>query len=522
MQKSLICMFYRRDQLKSFTGICLVFVLLASSLTVFAADTQYAVGRVYNDINKNGLRDSGEPGVSGVRVSNGRDIVTTDTSGSYKVAVNDDTIIFVIKPANWTTRIDGSNLPRYYYTNKPKGSPKLTYKGVDPTGPLPASVDFPLYPHKEPNRFQALFFGDTQPSSQEQVYYLAHDIVEEIAGSTAAFGVTLGDVVGNKLDLYETIVPVMGLAGIPWYNVKGNHDTNYDGVPDQKMIDETWERVFGPSYYSFDYGPVHFVALNNPYFGGGQAYKAKLDRRQMNFLRHDLSLLPKDQLVVLMMHIPIMRMADRNEIYKLLESHPNTFSISGHTHDQAHVFVTKDAGWNGAVPHHHLINGTSCGQWWRGNKDEVGIPHATMDDGTPNGYSIITFNGTKYSILYKSARKPVEYQMNIFAPDEVAAADLEKTKVVVNVFSGSEKSTVEMQVGSNGMWTKMEHVKDKDPFYVRMVDEDKQKIGNAMNSPHIWEATLPKDIAPGFYLINVRTTDMFGQTFTGKRAIRIR
>ena len=69
------------------------------------------------------------------------------------------------------------------------------------------------------------------------------------------------------------------------------------------------------------------------------------------------------------------------------------------------VFLGKDKGWNGDKPHHHLINATVCGSWWVGQIDEVGIPHATMNDGAPNGYSVITFDGNQYSVEFKAARK---------------------------------------------------------------------------------------------------------------------
>ena len=42
-----------------------------------------ATGIVFNDLNGNGKRDIGEPGIAGVYVSNGRDIVTTDRNGSW-------------------------------------------------------------------------------------------------------------------------------------------------------------------------------------------------------------------------------------------------------------------------------------------------------------------------------------------------------------------------------------------------------------------------------------------------------
>ena len=117
--------------------------------------------------------------------------------------------------------------------------------------------------------------------------------------------------------------------------------------------------------------------------------------------------------------------------------------------------------------HHHLINATVCGSWWCGANDEVGIPHATMNDGAPNGYSIITFDGNKYSVHFKPARRPDNYQMNIYLPNEIEQNALDTTKVLVNVFAGSERSKVEMQVDKqeNGFHLT---VKTIDPECLRM------------------------------------------------------
>ena len=114
----------------------------------------YATGSVFHDSNHNGLRDSGEEGLPRVRVSNGRSIVQTEKDGRYRIRVGDDTIIFVIKPSDWMTAVDRDNLPRFYYIHKPDGSPSESFGAVEPTGPHPDSVDFPLYRRKEPDRFQ--------------------------------------------------------------------------------------------------------------------------------------------------------------------------------------------------------------------------------------------------------------------------------------------------------------------------------------------------------------------------------
>jgi hypothetical protein len=42
-----------------------------------------------------------------------------------------------------------------------------------------------------------------------------------------------------------------------------------------------------------------------------------------------------------------------------------------------------------------------------------------------------------------------------------------------------------------------------------------------IDSPHTWRATLPAKPPKGTQVIHVRTTDMFGQTYTARRIIRI-
>ena len=106
----------------------------------------------------------------------------------------------------------------------------------------------------------------------------------------------------------------------------------------------------------------------------------------------------------------------------------------------------------GAKPHHHIVNVTVSGTWWKGSKDERGIPHTTMRDGAPNGYSIITFDGAKATFDFKASRFPANHQLRIHAPVALAAADVAKTSVYVNVFAGSEKSTVKLRV-NGGKWT---------------------------------------------------------------------
>jgi hypothetical protein len=496
------------------------------------AEETVARGLVYHDVNRNAKFDAGDEPLPNMRVSNGQQIVRTDAEGKYELPVGDDTILFVIKPRGWRTPVGRDMLPRFYYIHKPAGSPDFQFPGVEPTGPLPESVDFPLYPQEEPDQFHAILFGDPQPRDQREVDYMAHDVVEELIGTKASFGVTLGDIVFDDLHVFQAKINAVALVGIPWYNVVGNHDINFDAKHDRQST-ETFQRYFGPAYYSFDHGPAHFLVLDDvmwtvPEDGGRGAYKGGLGPEQMEFIRNDLAMIPESQLVVLMMHIPLVDVEDRHELFRLIENRPFCMSVSAHRHVHEHRFLGKEDGWEGPEPHHHLINVTVSGSWWSGAPDARGIPHTMMADGGPNGYSIISFDGSKYAIDYKVGRRPASYQMNIEAPEEVATEKLASTEIFVNVFNGSPKSTVEMRVGDEGEWQRLARRVMIDPAYQRVFDAEDaipdhpwRKLPKPQPSTHLWRGTLPNGLSAGIHLIQVRTTDMHGRSFDGQRSIRV-
>ena len=540
---------------KQWNFVVLIVILIFYSIGNSVAADSTATGTVFLDTNGNQVKDDNEKGLPGVRVSNGQDIVQTDASGEYSLAVSDDTILFVIKPRGFMTPVDENRLPKFYYVHKPHGSPDgLKYAGIAPTGPLPESIDFPLTEQPEADTFKILVFGDTQPYNMQEIEWLAHDVVEEVIGTDAVFGISLGDLVGDDLSLFHPLNEVMATVGIPWYNVYGNHDMNFLAT-DDRYADETFERVYGPTCYSYDWGPVHFINIDNVFFHRDEEdrprYSSEIGERQLTFIRNDLALVPTDQLIVVSMHIPLTEMRDVQELMNLLGNRPHTLSLSAHTHVQRDDFVGPEHGWHGDDAHHHHNHATTSGSWWKGTLDEVGIPHTTMRDGAPNGYGVFTFTGNQYSIRFKAARRPADYQMNIWAPWEVASTETDKTDVVVNVFGGTKRSMVEIRLGEVGEWRPMTYMPQADPYYKALkarddtdhlerklhtalretmkpqLKEDSElpqrgsRISGTAKSTHIWQAKLPVGVPKGTHVIYVRTTDMFGQTFTGRRIIRV-
>ena len=488
------------------------------------SSVEYATGIVFHDSNQNQQRDRGELGIPNVGVSNGLEIVETDARGRWRLPASDDTIFFVLKPSGWMTPLNEHQLPRFHYIHKPKGSPLSKFPGTSATGPLPESIDFPLYKQKEPNEFRVVFFGDPQPRNQVEIDYIANDIVAELVGTDAKFGVTLGDILFDDLSLFGSLNSTIALVGIPWFNVIGNHDLNMDAKED-RYSDETFESVYGPPYYSFDYGKVHFIVLDNIDWSYNEkrnrgGYRGNFGKRQLDFVASDLERVPKGRLVVLLMHIPLTGTVDRQSLYRLIEKRPYTLSLSGHTHWQAHQFIDESDGWKGKEPHHHIVNVTVSGTWWKGAKDDRGIPHATMRDGAPNGYSFLTFDGNKATFEFKAARFPDSHQLRIHAPVSIEGSASGKTHVYANVFAGSSKSTVRLRV-DKGDWIEMEKTLEADPFYVELRKVEKDAINAPIKSDHLWKSLLPPNLTRGVHSLEVITRDTYGREFSATRVLRV-
>jgi len=482
-----------------------------------------ASGFVFEDQNGNGVRDDGEAGVSGVRVSDQRSVTATDRKGRWVLPEHDEAIYFVIKPRGYMTPVSEDRNPRFYYVHKNTPPFPLEGPAVQPTGPLPASIDFPLVRRPEPDRFDAIFMGDPQPRNVEEVDFLTHDVLEELIGTTATFAVVLGDISFDNKENYGPYNRATGRVGVPFYNVPGNHDANYDGLDPYQHYD-SWRTIYGPRYYSFDYGPVHFVVLANVIFPEqGTRYVAGLGEQQLAWLEEDLARVPKETLVVLSMHIPLgpaQQTPDFGRLYELLSDRPHTLSFAAHSHTVIQGFLTEEEhGWPGPAPHHHIVAGASCGRWWGGARDETDIPNASGSDGVPNGYFVLTFDGNEYSARYKAARRPADYQMEVQAPSEVTRSELAGTPVLVNFFGGNERTVVEMTVGDSGEWVPMEFSPQIDPLYARVVARESGQ--GASVAYHIWEGRLPSNLSVGGHLIRIRATDMYGQEFSGERILRV-
>lgn len=510
---------------------------------VFAMAQNTATGIVYHDANQNGQVDPSEERLADVAVSNGQEVALTDNEGRYELPTDDDTIIFVIKPDGYKLPVDGKERPQFYYIHKPEGSPDLEYSGVPSTGSLPDSVNFGLIEGAQNDDFKMLVFGDPQPYNMQEMDYFDKDIVNELEDTDDyEFGITLGDIVGDDLDLFQPYSKSVARIGLPWFNVYGNHDMNFD-VESDSLADETFEATFGPPTYAFNKGKVHFIVLDDvvyPRNDGESGYIGGLTDKQLTFIENDLKHVPKDHLVVLAFHIPLtvprwregdeyFRMKDRQKLFDLLSDYSNTLSLSAHTHVQRLQFLDEEQGWMGEKPHLHYNVGTTGGDWWSGEPGEDGIPPTIMRDGTPNGYASIQFEGNDFTLNYKVAGADQSKKMNIWGPKVVPQREWFNADLYVNYFLGSDSTTVEYRVQGKEKWQQMNKVELGDPNITSLRDKwdtsedliDGKRPNNAVASTHLWKTGVPKNLPEGEHTITIRVTDMFGRQFLDEFSYRV-
>ena len=234
----------------------------------------------------------------------------------------------------------------------------------------------------------------------------------------------------DDLSLYPRLNRIIGQIGVPWYNIGGNHDLNFE-APDAQIFARDLQADFGPPYYAFEYGGALFLMLDNvDYLGADPArpysaglYEGRIGERQLAFIANVLKETPADKLIVTAMHIPLRNYldpndpatntADRADFLKLLAGRPNTLSVSGHTHTTEHHYFGAEDGFAGPAPHHHHVLTAVSGSWWSGPYDHRGIAVADSRDGSPNGFHILSIDGARYATRFQPANEPNDRQMRI-------------------------------------------------------------------------------------------------------------
>jgi hypothetical protein len=425
-------------------------------------------------------------GLAGVMVSNGRDVVVTDANGAWELTAEPEAAVFVIKPPGWT-----------YLENA--GVPLLSSSGAAQSG----SLDFRLRPQSEQDAFEVALFADTQAANAQELDYVRREIARSVPRAGFAFVINHGDVMGDDLRLLTPYKDIVRETGLIWHHCPGNHDMDL-ASPSHAHAFDTWKREIGPAHYAFQYANATFIVLNNvEYLGAGaqplegRLYRGALGEEQLTFVGNVLKHTPRDNLVVLSMHVPLVSFenpkalgdntADRAQLLRLLSEFPNTVSFSGHSHTTEHHYLGREDGFAGPAPHHHHVLTAFCGSWWGGPLNEHGIPVSDSRDGSPRGYHVLRVEGN----TYKTRFVPVGCLRGTSAR---TAADSE-ARLTVDVFDGGPKTRIRCHAPGADSTFELQRTVMPDPHivesYARHRDLLKPWVSPAPSS-HMWSGTLPQ------------------------------
>ncbi len=524
-------------------------------------------GSVFVDKDKDSVQDANERGIVGATVSNGRDVATTDSRGRYELPAFENMTVFVTQPRGYQVPVDDDNVAQFFYHHLPAGSPDLRYGGIDPTGPLPDKVNFPMTKSKltQSPEQHCLIGGDVQTYNKDQVEYARTgafaDLSErdDYAGCGALF---IGDVVGNDLSLYPQTRELSSMLNGPARFLPGNHDLDFD-TPNSEHAFDTFRAKLGPEYYSYDAGKVHVVALSTvEYPLAAGSYNGALDEQQLEWLRKDIAEVPENKLIVIATHVPLLDFADQGsqkhqidqvkEIYKILEGR-EALAVGGHTHSLENLREGDSlAGWKDTfgvdgLPFTHITAGAISGDWYSGRMLDEGYPAAIQRDGARPGVLTLDIKNTsvverftvrgediteQMALGLNTPRYRAWYEENVdnkgSAPEfenpmTVSQNNLGSTHLTTNFWMGSTGSSVDVTIDGNAT-VNAERTQQMDGEAPRVgaewsdpvaVQEQLVHGGSIANrSMHLWRLELPADLTVGEHTAEVTATDVHGREFT--------
>lgn len=446
------------------------------------------------------VRSSGK-GIAGVAVTDGINVTVTRKDGSYELASNNSAEFVYI------------SIPSGYAFSTREGS-AVFYKPVTKGGKT-FSADFEIGKlSADDSKHNFVVWADTQIISKDDAAQLKAEsapdlkqLVEGYPSGTLFHGIGCGDLVWDKFELFADYKEAIQMTGIPFFNVIGNHDMDLDSRTDDGSA-QTFKKHFGPTYYSYNRGSIHYVVLDDVFFiGKAKRYIGYVTENQLRWLEQDLALVKPGTTVVVSVHIPPETgaarrnqkeeelggtVSNRQQLYKILEPF-KVHIMSGHTHVNEKLFTDKIMGH---------VHGTVCGAWWTG-------PICT--DGSPSGYAVYEVDGPDISWYYKSTGKPREHQLRVYPRG--AAAEF-PDEVVANVWNWDESWKVEW-LEDGVLKGEMERRTSLDPLAVQLY------TGNQLPQKHKWVEPNRTDhlfyarVSPAAKEIVIRATDRFGKVYTG-------
>ena len=534
---------------------------LAIILTALAASPLF--GAVVRNIpDKDGMTIKGvvycgdEP-VQGAQVSDGVNVTRTDENGWYYLAsAKECGHVFVCNPKG------------YKYLRKAK-YPEF-YKTVDTERPSAVEqADFELE-RDEATDHTILFLADIQMCGRnEDIRQYEEHAVGDINTSISnarkqgkdVYVITLGDQSYNTYwHSYNIGIPEIHesmnlLDPDAIFNCMGNHDNN-PKIAGDWAASADYREQWGPTYYSFNIGEIHYVVLDNIEFTNAECkntFECNITTSVIKWLRKDLANVSKDTPIVVCMHAPLFyrpqcskpnvpdptkyRYNYGSQFYNSVKGFKDVRVFTGHAHTNYTVSYLNMTEYN--------VGAIGGNLWWTGyfvNGNSV------CTDGSPGGYRVLDTSGKELKTYYKCIGFDNGYQFRCydlnnchitasrFAPSYKNPADIDTwlangygfdssdynsdgtpkipNRVLINVFAYDTNWKVE--VLEDGKPLEVSRISGYDPF--SMISDGCQRFektghnnsGNPTQNSHLFLVTAKYATSP----LSIKVTDQYGSVYT--------
>lgn len=437
-------------------------------------------------------------GVAGVAVSDGVSVAITDREGDFHLVSRPDAFIRCSIPG------------RYEIATAPNGTARL-YQTAKPGANDEASVLFDLTPRREPaEQHQFLVLADPQTQNRTETGYFHAETVPDVQALLRAragvptFGVGDGDLMFDDLSLFPEYERAVTAMGVPFFTAIGNHDLDLLGRSDE-AASRTFIERFGPTYYSFNVGAIHYVVLDDVFWHGSGAI-GYVDEPQLKWLEADLSQIERGRTVVVFTHIPLLCtqhrrlqrgapdpslvVTNRVAIYRLLDGY-HAHVMTGHTHENENVFEQGV---------HEHIHGTVCGAWWSG---PIGF------DGSPKGYGVYDVRGEELRWHYKATGQPSTHQLRVYAP---GSDPKQPTALLANVWNWDRNWQVTWFEDGQPR-SPMERYTGLDPLSVQLHTGPALPTGRGWIEPMMTDHLFRCTPSASTREVRVEATDPFNQKY---------
>jgi len=280
--------------------------------------------------------------------------------------------------------------------------------------------------------------------------------------------------------------------GLPVHHCADNHEV----IVEDGDAFQRFKREFGPAWYAFNFGGVHFIVLRDvDHFAGADGafdWIGVISEDEMAWLRNHLPHVPNGRPIIVTVHMPFASTWDlrwpqpehlryattikgADEALELFDRYAVRLVLAGHTHDNEHTKIGSTD---------HVLTAAACGSWWNG---------PNIDD-APNGYRIVRVRGSGITTTYKCVGHPESYQ---FVVDAVCRTPSGDVQIGVNVFDGRAQTHVSASaIGANS-----------DEVPLQRMSPETACESFRRKSQHYWMGTIHRQAVAGASRIQVRVAD---------------